>query len=72
MGLLDRLRWADTEGRLGRSGLVLAGLVVAVGVEDAFLWGWPLSGAVPAPDGGVGLFTLHGGPTVAGGAGVVG
>ena len=39
MGLLDRLRWADTEGRLGRSGLVLAGLVVAVGVEDAFLWG---------------------------------
>ena len=39
MGLLDRLRWADTEGRLGRSGLVVAGLVVAVGVEDAFLWG---------------------------------
>ena len=39
VGLLDRLRWADTEGRLGRSGLVLAGLVVAVGVEDAFLWG---------------------------------
>ena len=38
-GLLDRLRWADTEDRLGRSGLVLAGLVVAVGVEDAFLWG---------------------------------
>ena len=33
------LRWADTEGRLGRAGLVLAGLVVAVGVEDAFLWG---------------------------------
>ena len=39
MGLLDRLRWADAAGRLGRSGLVLAGLVVAVGVEDAFLWG---------------------------------
>ena len=38
-GLLDRLRWVDTAGRLGRSGLVLAGLVVAVGVEDAFLWG---------------------------------
>ena len=29
----------QTEGRLSRSGLVLAGLVVAVGVEDAFLWG---------------------------------
>ena len=29
----------DTEGRLDRAGLVLAGLVVAVGVEDAFLWG---------------------------------
>ena len=38
-GLLDRLRRADTAGRLGRSGLVLAGLVVAVGVEDAYLWG---------------------------------
>ncbi len=38
-GLLDRLRWADAEDRLGRAGLVLAGVVVAVGVEDAFLWG---------------------------------
>ena len=38
----------DTEGRLDRAGLVLAGLVVAVGVEDAFLWGGPLPGAVPA------------------------
>ena len=31
-GLIPKAGW-------GRSGLVLAGLVVAVGVEDAFLWG---------------------------------
>ena len=51
---------------------MLAGLVVAVGVEDAFLWGGPTSGAVAAFGGGVGLFTLHGGPTVADGVGLVG
>ena len=33
---------------------------------------WPLSGAVPAPDGGVGLFTLDGGSSVADGVGFVG
>ena len=31
-----------------------------------------VSGAVPAFGGGVGLFTLHGDPTVASGAGLVG
>ena len=39
VGLLDRVRWADSEGRLGRSGLVLAARVVAFAVEDAHLWG---------------------------------
>ena len=32
--------------------------------------GWPLPGAVPAPDGRVGLFTLDGGTSAASGAGV--
>lgn len=44
VGLLDRLRWADSDGRLGCSGLALAGLVVALVVEDACVWG---SGFVP-------------------------
>ena len=44
VGLLDRLRWADTDDRLGSSGLALAGLVVGLAVEDCFLWG---AGFVP-------------------------
>ncbi len=39
VGLLDRLRWADSDGRLGCSGLALAGLVIALVVEDTGLWG---------------------------------